>query len=92
MKKNFEISKFFFSYMPFCYETTFASRCTYVQLRVSQSLWLWLSLSILNIFSYPLKRGCKQIYSPFSYGNHGFLFWRFVGEGFHPLPMDADVF
>ncbi len=59
MKKNFNYLKFFFLYMPFCYETNFAARCTHVQLRVSQSPWLWLSLRILNIFSYSPKRDCK---------------------------------
>ena len=65
MKKNFNYLKFFFLYMPFCYNQ-------FVPLGVHQyavGVPFGHKLLILNIFSYPLKKGCI-IYSPFLYLNN----------------------
>ena len=68
MLKNFIAINFSFKHA-FLLRTNFASRRTLVRLRVTHGK-PWLSLSVLNIFSYSLKKVAIKI----RFYSHFFLF------------------
>ena len=50
MKKNFEFSKFFFFYMPFCYETNFATSQLSLMFRLLSQ-----TVTFRSVTPFPLK-------------------------------------